>query len=114
MEPGETYQGPERRNAERYRVTLNASWVGKRATRPATVTDLSVGGCFVLAEDLVEPEELVRIEVELPNQERLVLWGHVIYRMEEIGFGVRFSRFMQEDDRSRLRWLVKAESMRSK
>lgn len=93
---------------------LNASWEGKRAVRAAMITDLAVSGCFVLTEDLVEPGELVRIEVGLPHQGRLILWGHVIYRMEEIGFGVRFSRFMHEDDRTKLQWLVKAETLRAK
>ena len=113
MTAGGDYSGNERRRFERYRVNLRARWEGKHAWRDCTVTDISVGGCFLLTEDLIESGELVKIELLLPA-DIVTLWGHVIYTAEEIGFGVRFSPFFPEDDRRKLELLVKAESLRSK
>jgi len=106
------YSGEERRKAVRYRVNLRARWEGRRTWRDGTITDISTAGCFVLTEDLIETGELVKIELILPAGV-LILWGHVIYTAEEIGFGVRFSPFFPEADRRKLELLVKAEALRS-
>jgi hypothetical protein len=107
------YRGEERRRVERYRVNLRARWEGRRAWRDGTVTDISTAGCFLLTEDLIETAELVKIELLMPAGV-IILWGHVIYTAEEIGFGVRFSPFFHEDDRRKLALLVKAEALRSR
>jgi hypothetical protein len=107
------YEGEERRRVERYRVGLRARWTGKQTWRDGTITDLSIAGCFVLTEDRIEPGELVKIELLLPA-DVVTLWGHVIYKAEEIGFGVRFSPFFPEADRRKLEMLVRAESLRSR
>lgn len=106
------YEGEERRKVERYRVNLRARWEGKRAWREGAITDISTAGCFVLTEDLVEPGELVKIELLLPVG-AVIIWGHVIYTAEEIGFGVRFSPFFPEGERRKLELLVRAEALRS-
>lgn len=99
---------------ERYRVNLRVRWEGRRVWRDGTITDLSTAGCFVLTEDVgVEPGELVKVELLLPGGV-VILWGHVIYKAEEIGFGIRFSPFFPEEDRRKLELLVRAESLRSK
>lgn len=113
MQPDSPYKGVERRKVQRYKVDLRARWVGKRAWRDGSVTDISTAGCFVLTDDLVETGELVKIELLLPA-DMITLWGHVIYTAEEIGFGVRFSPFFPEDDRRKLELLVRAESLRSR
>lgn len=102
----------ERREVERYRVNLRVRWEGRRAGRDGTITDISTAGCFILTDDLVENGDLVKIELILPGG-KVTLWGHVIYTAEEIGFGVRFSPFLHEDDRRKLELLVRAESLRS-
>jgi hypothetical protein len=105
--------GMERRLAERFKVNIRARWQGPRTSRDGTVTDISTAGCFVLTEDMgVEKRELVRVELLLPGGV-ITLWGHVIYKADEIGFGVRFAPNIPEEERRRLEFLVKAESVRS-
>ena len=105
--------GMERRLNERYKVHIRARWEGARTRREGTVTDISTAGCFVLTEDIgVEKRELIRIELLLSGGV-ITLWGHVIYKADEIGFGVRFAPNVPEEERRRLEFLVKAESVRS-
>ena len=107
------YKGGERRRVGRYSVNLRVRWEGRRAWRDGTITDISTAGCFVLTEDVgIEPRELVKIELLLPAGV-VTLWGHVIYKAEEIGFGVRFSPFFPQEDRKKLELLVRAEALRS-
>jgi hypothetical protein len=105
--------GMERRLAERFKVNIRARWQGPRTRREGTVTDISTAGCFILTEDLgVEKREPVRIELLLPGGV-ITLLGHVIYKADEIGFGVRFAPNNPDEERRRLEFLVKAESVRS-
>ncbi|MET0622109.1 MAG: PilZ domain-containing protein [Pyrinomonadaceae bacterium] len=113
MESSEGWESwRERRRAKRYRVNLRARWEGQRASRDATVTDISEYGCFVLSDDLVERRETVKLVIELPRGGRITLWGTVVYKAEEIGFALNFERFADEDDRRRLEWLLRAEAHR--
>lgn len=105
--------GMERRLTQRIKVNIRARWEGPRSRREGTVTDISTAGCFVLTEDLgVERRELVKIELLLPGGV-IMLWGHVIYKADEIGFGVRFAPNIPDEERRRLEFLVKAEAVRS-
>jgi PilZ domain len=106
------YMGFERREVERYKVNLPVRWEGRRATREGTITDISIGGCFVLADDLIDRGDPVKIELLLPAG-AITLWGHVIYTAEEIGFGVRFSPATPEAERRKLELLIRAEALRS-
>jgi hypothetical protein len=105
--------GRERRRARRYKVNFRARWEGRWASREANVTDLSTFGCFILTDDLVKTGELVRLELQLPRGGKITLWGAVVYQIEEIGFALNFERFMHEDDRRKLEWLVRAEAHRT-
>ena len=105
--------GMERRLTRRIKVNIRARWEGPRARRDGTVTDISTAGCFVLTEDLgVEKRELVKIELLLPAGV-ITLWGTVIYKADEIGFGIRFAPNTPEEERRRLEFLVRAETVRS-
>jgi len=73
----------------------------------ATITDLSKTGCFVLTGGDVEPKELVRLEIEVPEGEPLVLWAEVVDSAFEIGFAVRFTS-MTDDDELRLSRFITA------
>ncbi len=113
METKGVYTGVERRLTRRIKVNIRARWEGPRTRRDGTVTDISTAGCFVLTEDLgVERRELVKIELLLPGGV-ITLWGTVIYKADEIGFGVRFAPNNPEEERRRLEFLVKAETVRS-
>src|SRR5215212_6154878 len=108
MISGGVYMGMERRLTERYKVHIRVRWEGSRTQRDGTVTDISTAGCFVLTEDLgVEKRELVKIELLLPAGV-ITLWGYVIYKADEIGFGVRFAPNIPEEERKKLEFLVRA------
>jgi hypothetical protein len=81
----------DRRQAERVYVQLNARWEGVLARCEGHVVDLSATGCFVLTADRVKPKELIRVEIQLPTEGWLYLWGEVVYRIEEMGFALRFT-----------------------
>ena len=110
---GGLQKGSERRRARRYKVNFQALWEGVWASREGTVTDLSTCGCFILTDDLVKTGEMVRFELRLPRGGQITLWGNVVYQVEEIGFALNFERFMHEQDRRKLEWLVRAEAHRS-
>ena len=81
----------DRRQSERVYVRLNARWEGVLAQCEGHVVDLSATGCFVLTADRVKPKELIRVEIQLPTEGWLYLWGEVVYQIEEMGFAVRFT-----------------------
>jgi hypothetical protein len=81
----------DKRSAERVQVSLDARWEGVLAQCAGTVVDLSTTGCFILTSDLVAAEELIRLEVELPTGGVMYLWGQVVYKVSEMGFGIRFT-----------------------
>lgn len=110
MEPDKTYEGPERRESPRYKVSLRARWGGGEWDgREGTVTNLSAEGCFVMTDDAAAAEgELVQVQVELPGGEALPLWGAIIHRVEGRGFAIRFSTFSQGGARERLTALLRA------
>ncbi|HXM34638.1 MAG TPA: PilZ domain-containing protein, partial [Pyrinomonadaceae bacterium] len=57
------------RQAPRIKVNLPARWEGVLEQREATVTSLSINGCFLLSGGEVRPRELLRIEIDLPDGE---------------------------------------------
>lgn len=81
----------ERRGDERVRADLSATWEGVLESHDGTVVDLSTSGCFILTKDSVQPRELVRLDVLLPTGNGLLLWGEVVYVVEEMGFALRFT-----------------------
>ena len=103
-----TAGGPERRRAPRIRVNFRARWEGSWARREGYITDLSAVGCFILTPDLVKPGEPVKLEIQLPKGE-IKLEGHVVYKLEDMGFAIEFTTATDED-RKRLAWLIRAEA----
>jgi hypothetical protein len=98
----------ERRRAPRVKVDLPARWEGVLNQEQAQVTDLSINGCFVLTGGRVEGKELVRLEIDLPNQDPLYFWAEVVDAAYEIGFAVRFTA-MEGEDQKRLSDFINAE-----
>ena len=96
----------ERRRAQRIRVNLKVRWEGSLTQQEAEVTDLSVNGCFILSGGRVEPKELVRIEIALPDDVAIYAWAEVVEEASEIGFAVRFTS-MDDNDRDRLEWFIR-------
>lgn len=98
----------DRRNAARAKVNLKATWEGSLTIQKGDLVDLSTTGCFVLTDDRVSLGELIRLEIEQPESDALYLWAEVVYRMAEIGFGVRFTGG-EKSEIERLELLVDAE-----
>ena len=102
----------ERRQAPRLKVNLPARWEGVLTQQSATITDLSETGCFVLTGGKVEPKELIRLEIELPEIGPVYFWSEVVDEAYEIGFAAKFT--MGDDDGSkRLDDFIDAELARA-
>jgi PilZ domain len=102
----------ERRTAPRVKVNLQARWEGVLTQQQAQVTSLSTSGCFLLSGGQVEPKELIRLEITLPDQAPLYFWAEVVDAADEIGFAVRFTS-VEDDDRQRLAEYVAGELKRA-
>ena len=89
----------ERRAAERLRIDLNARWETLRTDGRGAICDLSSMGCFVLTKAEVRPGELIRIEIDFPEQVAAP-WGQVVYAVAEIGFALRFALGADADKES--------------
>jgi hypothetical protein len=89
----------ERRQAQRIRVNINARWEGDSNRRLGTITDISTNGCFILTVDEAEIHELLRVEFQLMSGKWINVWGEVVYRAPEIGFGLRFTGTTEEEQR---------------
>lgn len=87
----------ERRAAPRVKVNLPARWEGVISRNPATITDLSRNGCFVLTGGKVEVKELVSLEIDFPGPCTIHFWAEVVDEASEIGFAVRFNSCSDED-----------------
>lgn len=81
----------ERRLNERVRVDLAVHWEGEKGRCNGVIHDLSIEGCFVLGASQVADGELVRLEIEMPRKKVMVLWGEVTNKLDEIGFGMKFT-----------------------
>jgi len=99
----------DRRKHPRIKVTLSARWEGVLQGHEATVTSLSLGGCFVLSGGKVVPKELVRLEIDLPNESSILLWAEVVEEAYEIGFSAQFTSVSDDDAHSRLQQFVDSQ-----
>lgn len=87
----------ERRSAERLRIHLEAKWEGVLGFASGTIGDISTGGCYVMTGGRVQEKELIRIDVALPTEDTVLLWGEVTNYVPEIGFGLKFTGFGDEE-----------------
>ncbi|HYV82859.1 MAG TPA: PilZ domain-containing protein [Pyrinomonadaceae bacterium] len=97
----------ERRSAPRARVKLLARWEGVLSRENATVTDLSRSGCFVLSAGQVEVKELVWLEIQLTEQQKVNFWAEVVNQAPEIGFALKFNSSSPEDEAALAAFLEK-------
>jgi PilZ domain-containing protein len=95
----------DRRSAPRARVKLAARWEGVMSRENATVTDLSRSGCFVLTGGKVEVKELVWLEIQLTESEKVNCWAEVVNKAEEIGFALKFNSSSPEDEAALAKFL---------
>ena len=97
----------DRRSAPRARVKLSARWEGVLSRETATVTDLSRSGCFVLTGGKVEVKELVWLEIQLTDQQKVNFWAEVVNEAPEIGFALKFNSSSPEDEAALAQFLDK-------
>ena len=97
----------ERRSAPRVRVKLPARWEGVLAREDGTVTDLSRSGCFVLTGGKVEVKELVSLEIQLTDQQKVNFWAEVVDQASDIGFALKFNSSSPEDEAALAEFLQK-------
>jgi len=88
------------RKHTRFSLDIPATIVTKFGDRQETLLQqISIGGCFTDWEENIYAGDEFRLEIELPNKNRLPLKCKAIYRFEDTGIGVRFyeiSQFEQE------------------
>ena len=102
----------ERRRSTRVNVNLPVRWEGVMEQKSATVTSLSTNGCFILTGGKVEPKELIRLEIQLPDDEPLYFWSEVVDEAYDIGFAARFTS-ASDEDKERLDSFMKLEIVRN-
>ncbi len=88
------------RKHTRFSLDIPAMLVSKYGERRITLLQqISIGGCFTDWEENIYPGDEFRLEIDLPNGNRLPLKCKAIYRFEDTGIGVRFvdiTQFEQE------------------
>lgn len=64
-----------------------------------SLTQISIGGCLIEADENLYIGDEIRLEIQLPNKNWLPLYCKVLYATEESGVGVKFlniTKFEQE------------------
>jgi len=102
-----TDDADDRRGRGRVSTDLRARWEGVLESRDGTVVDLSASGCFILTTDAVQPGELIRLDIRPTSGGHLLLWGEVVYVMEEMGFALSFTG-AGEGEQKQLEALIEA------
>src|SRR2546423_4317293 len=103
--PARASRTGDRRRHEPKKVCLEVCWEGVLGRHKGTLSEISLGGCFILADSDVRTGELIRIEIQSPTGQWLFLWGEVVQQAEGIGMGVRFTGD-DEVERSQLSRLI--------
>lgn len=88
------------RNHTRFSLDIPAWLITKFGERQETyLQQISIGGCFTGWEENIFVGDEFRLEIELPNKNRLPLRCKAVYRFEDTGVGVKFvdiTQFEQE------------------
>ena len=84
--------GTERRASNRYSIELDIEWEGSAGRIPATISDVSIEGCFVLSSGEINDGDHVKLFVPLADGMKVQFEGKVANHVYEIGFGVRFDQ----------------------
>jgi hypothetical protein len=84
----------------RFSLDIPAILITKYGEKQHTLLQqISVGGCFTDWEENIYAGDEFRLEIELPNKNRLPLSCKAVYRFEDTGIGCKFlniSQFEQE------------------
>jgi hypothetical protein len=92
----------ERRQHERLSVYLKVKWEGLLGYHEGMLSDISAGGCFILADEKVTLRELVRLEIQLHTGGWMKVWGVVSNCFPPVGFGIMYTEVDEEGEVNRL------------
>lgn len=82
----------EQRKHTRFSLEIPAVIITKYGERQDTVLQqISIGGCFTGWEENIFTGDEFRMEIPLPNGNRLPLACKAVYRFENTGVGVKFT-----------------------
>ena len=81
----------ERRKTKRASVQLPARWESTSGVHEGFVKDISLGGCFVQSGGRVGVKDPIKVEIQLPTERWIYLWGVVAHRSTDEGFAIRFT-----------------------
>ena len=82
----------EQRKHTRFSLEIPAVIITKYGERQDTVLQqISIGGCFTGWEENIFTGDELRMEIPLPNGNRLPLACKAVYRFENTGVGVKFT-----------------------
>ena len=95
----------EKRRHGRQPLVMEASWEGSGIKSRARTVDISATGCFIDTLAEVEVGETLKLKLTLQGQ-YFSVQALVMYRMPNLGFGVRFTK-ISDSDRLRLDALLK-------
>lgn len=80
----------------RFSLDIPATIITRHGERQETVLQqISIGGCFTGWEENIFPGDEFRLEIGLPNGNRLPLRCKAVYRFDNTGLGVKFSEITQ-------------------
>ena len=80
----------------RFSLDIPATLITKFGERQETILQqISIGGCFTGWEEYIYAGDEFRLEIELPNKNRLPLACKAVYRFDDTGIGVRFTDVSQ-------------------
>jgi len=80
----------------RFSFDIPALLITKFGERHETILQqISIGGCFTEWEENIYTGDEFRLEIELPNKNRLPLKCKALYRFEDTGIGVKFLNITQ-------------------
>lgn len=80
----------------RFSLDIPATLITKFGERQETMLQqISIGGCFTGWEEYIYAGDEFRLEIELPNKNRLPLACKAVYRFDDTGIGVRFTDVSQ-------------------
>ena len=96
----------ERRTEVRIPMSLPVRWQTPSGVHEGLLLNGSAGGCFVQAHGEDPGDEPLRLEIQLPDGERLHLWGEVMYHLPTVGFGFQFVGAAGDGDLMNEAWLA--------
>ena len=82
--------GTERRETNRFAISIDVEWESAAGRLPGTISDVSFDGCFILSSGNIDDGTIVRIFIPLADGMKVQFGGKVANHVFEIGFGVKF------------------------